>query len=181
MQPIDAVRAAGGTLVALLLLGAAQLEAQVPAIGEGDRIRLTPRHGPGVSGTLRHWRPDTIVLASPHGELAFHRDSVSLIEAFAGRGADTWRGAGIGAAAGGAIGMLAGYATSEGDGSGLEGMAAIGRAGTGGAIGIAIGGVIGAIAGSRHQSDRWRPVPAAAPRVMALPGGRAGAGVGFRF
>ena len=171
MSPCSIPSPAGPLLILLLVgSGAAPLGAQADAAGVGARVRLTPRQGLPVTGTVIAWRPDSIVVVSEGGELVY-----------AGRGRDTWRGAGIGAGTGGAVGLILGYATSSPEPGAFENLETMGRMYTGGAIGLAVGGVIGAIVGSLPQSDRWRQVSMPAPRIVALPGGRAGAGVALRF
>ena len=182
MSPCSIPSPAGPLLILLLVgSGAAPLGAQADAAGVGARVRLTPRQGLPVTGTVIAWRPDSIVVVSEGGELAYARESFRGIEVHAGRGRDTWRGAGIGAGTGGAVGLILGYATSGPEPGAFENLETMGRMYTGGAIGLAVGGVIGAIVGSLHQSDRWRQVSMPAPRIVARPGGGAGAGVALRF
>jgi hypothetical protein len=182
MPWVHSIRSPAGSLLVVLLLGGAEpLGAQADTAGVGARVRLTPRQGPPVTGTVVCWQPDSVVLMARSGEVAFASASVRRIEIHAGRRRDTWTGASIGAATGGALGLLLGYATADPDEGDFENLETMGRMYTGSGIGLAVGGVIGAIAGSLHQGDRWRPVPMPGPRVVALPGGRAGAGLEFRF
>ncbi len=183
MQWIHPIRSPAVLLMLVLLGGGAAplLGAQADAAAVGARIRVTPRQGPPVTGTLIGWWPDSIALVSESGELSYGKEAIRGLEIHAGRRRDTWTGAGIGLATGGAVGMLVGYATSDPGSGAFEELEAMGRMYTGGAIGLAVGGVIGAIAGSLHQSDRWRPASMPGPRIVALPGGRTGAGVALRF
>lgn len=155
--------------------------AQAAALSEGARIRVVARglvaSGDGTAvgqgsmiGYLRRADSDTLWLRRDRYSGAFRTvawSDVARLEVSQGRTPDTWKGALIGTAVGGAAGLALGLSLPDCDPEDwLSFELCAGDGGDRTFVGLlatAIGTGIGALVGSRSRSERWRGVPV--PRV----------------
>ncbi len=151
--------AAAALLLAASLAAPLAARAQAPSTSSREtRVRVSANI-PNVRpvGLLRFASGDSVVVVDPHGNATrILRANITAVDTSAGRVRHPWQGLGIGLLAGGAAGMVIGFADGDDPPQEFLSMTASDKALVGGAVLGALGGVVGLVAGSLIQSDRWQ-------------------------
>ncbi len=158
------------------ILGAFPAHAQhARTVAEGDVIEVRLRGGQRYSGSVLQVTDSQLVLEThPRGlqQIVSNREVTQLRIA---NGRDVKRGMQVGAAFGGALGAVAGFAKGSRE-EGLEGLMDPG-------YGFLIGATAGALLGIGAAPYKWVPgsLPAARVSPARLPDGRIGLAISARF
>lgn len=168
-------------VAAFMLIPVGAVAAQAVQIQSGARVRVTATPYALEKRTARvlSVRNDSLLLqVAPAETLAVALAGVTQLDVSTGRRRHTLQGAGIGALAGVASGVLIGFSDGD-DPPGFLSMTASEKAAFGGAtLGVA-GLAIGAVVGALKVSDRWTSVPlGVAQATPSLQVGRGGPRLG---
>lgn len=148
---------------------------------ESTRVRITtniPNLRP--QGRLAFASADSLVVVDPHGNATrVMRANVTAVDTSAGRFRHPWQGLGIGLLAGGAAGMVIGFADGDDDPHQFMSMTASEKAVLGGAVFGALGGMVGLVAGSLTKTDRWHRTSLDALHVAVRPSRAGGFSLSF--
>lgn len=162
----------------LCLCAAGPLDAQRQSVSPGDRVRVSARSFPRVSGTVLDARPDSLVLRSRGGDTIHTAWSdVRTLDVSGGssRVSTALRYGGIGLLGGAATGVVVGYASFEEDDDGWCFVACSRtEAGLAGAALFGfVGGATGVLSGMFFPAQRWRraETPVSVSAAPAAEGG----------
>lgn len=162
----------------LCLCAAGPLDAQRQSVSPGDRVRVSARSFPRVSGTVLDARPDSLVLRARGGDtIQAAWADVRTLDVSGGRSrvGTAVRYGGIGLLTGAAAGAVLGYTTyHEDDDDWCILICSPGDAGLAGAafFGI-VGGATGVLSGAVFPAQRWRraETPVSVSAAPAAEGG----------
>jgi hypothetical protein len=170
-----------GTIASLALVVTTSLVTPRPAVAQGadaapaatraTRVRVSTNL-PNVrpQGRLAFASPDSLVVVDSHGNATrILRANVTALDTSAGRFRHPWQGLGIGLLAGGATGMVIGFADGDDPQQAFLAMTASEKAVLGGAVVGVLGGLTGLVVGSLVKSDRWHRTTLDAIHVTARP------------
>ena len=169
-------------LAAIALVGACALNAQVPTLSGGTRVRLWTRgSGGAITGGVFSQTGDTIRIASNEVVHIVPTASIARMDVGTGRsrGAGAIRGIKIGALAMGAFGLVVGSTAYFADSSGGNYGTVLGFVGLSAYSGALWGAIIGAIVGTERFATAYSEHTAL--RIEPVTGGKRQIGLAVRF
>ena len=173
---------AGGLLAAIALVSACSLNAQIPTLSGGTRVRLWKRGaGAAISGRVFSQTGDTIRIASNEVVHTVPTASIARIDVGSGRsrGAGAIRGARIGALTMGGFCLVVCSAAYLADSSAGDFGSLAGFVGLSAYSGALWGAIIGAIVGTERFATAYSEHVAL--RIEPVTGGKRQIGLALRF
>ena len=163
----------GATVLLTLAPAALDGQARIPPDLVGERVRVTvARTGDSFTGTVTSMGPAELMLTESGGDArSIAYSDIDGIERSLGMQYKTWKGLGIGAGVGFALGGLTGVWLSNAvcgscDPNTGEVFVKLG------AVGALVGGLVGSVIGSARSRDRWESAPLgldASARILVRP------------
>jgi hypothetical protein len=164
MGQLQSSRYLSGLTALAIASGAVSLPAQEATLSlQGQRVRLVLQAGDPVVGHLLESSGDSFRLAGTTGPArTIPASEVRRLEVSVGRHSHAGRGAAIGSAVGGVLGLLA-VASAESDYYYTDGEKVVGVVGL-----TAMGAGVGALIGGLTHSERWQEVTVMRPSGLSL-------------